>query len=335
MRLLGSRTGRPHQRLTDSYLRYALKELKFLRSFDDLRAFAQKATYLMPRVIGTLNHFERVPPTLHIEPTNHCNVNCICCPSSRSSRQRGYMDLALFQRIIDEGAQIGIKLVRLFLHGEPMLHPQIVDMVRYMKAKGLGFHLVTNGMLFSRDRSEAILRSGVTRADHVMFSILGYSKDVHERVMRGVDHDRVERNLLELLALRKELGTNSPVITTVFYAMPENVREEEQYVQHWRGVVDHARLGGKISESWAEYKRDGKTRTPRQRTCFMLWDRMTIFWNGDVTICGEDVDGELVYGNLNNSSIYELWHSEPLSAIKQIHKEKRFEEIPQCSNCDL
>jgi radical SAM protein with 4Fe4S-binding SPASM domain len=208
-------------------------------------------------------------------------------------------------------------------------------MVSYVKSKGLAFHLVTNGMLFNGEKSKAILRSGVTSADHVMFSILGYSKEVHERVMRRVDHDTVEGNLLEFLALRKQLRVNGPVIATVFHTMPENEHEEGQYIQRWRGVVDHARLGGKISESYAEYKREGRTITPRQQTCFVLWDRMTVLWNGDVTICGEDVDGEWVYGNLNDMSIDDLWHSDRLAAIKQIHTEKRFEELPQCFACDL
>jgi radical SAM protein with 4Fe4S-binding SPASM domain len=117
--------------------------------------------------------------------------------------------------------------------------------------------------------------------------------------------------------------------------MPENEHEERLYENYWRGIVDHARLGGRISASFAEYKLEPKTITPRTRTCANIWERMTVFWNGDVTLCCEDIDGDWILGNLNEQSITEIWNSEKLLAIKKIHKEKRFSEFPFCYMCDM
>lgn len=326
---------RPQQRSKNSSLRYGLEELKFLRSLNDLKIFYQKMAYLIPRAVGTLDRAEAVPPSLQIEPTNYCNVNCICCPASRSSRQRGYMDLNLFQRIIDDASPIGVQRVRLFLHGEPMLHPQIIEMISYIKSKGLAVHVTTNGMLFNRERIEAILRSGVNSADQITFSILGYSEEVHERIMRGVNHDKVLKNISDFLELRREHRVNGPVVETIFYTIPENEDEEERFLKYWRGKVDHARLGGRISESFSEYKRQGQTIAPRKQTCSNLWERMTVFWNGDVTICCEDVDGDWLLGSLTKHSIREIWNSEQLLSIRKIHKERQFPEFPFCSKCDM
>ena len=41
------------------------------------------------------------------------------------------MDMALFKKIIDEGAENGLYSIKLSLRGEPLLHPQIIDMVDY------------------------------------------------------------------------------------------------------------------------------------------------------------------------------------------------------------
>ena len=175
-------------------IRRGLEELKFLKSPNDLKFFYAKLSYLLPRVIGTFARHTNVPPSLQIEPTNHCNLNCICCPTLASTREKGYMDFDLFRRIIDDASQIGVKRVHLYLHGESLLHPKIVDMIGYVKSKAIGFHLTTNGTLFNKQKIEAILRSGVNSADHIIFSILGYSKKVHEKTMKGVDHDKVLEN---------------------------------------------------------------------------------------------------------------------------------------------
>jgi radical SAM protein with 4Fe4S-binding SPASM domain len=143
------------------------------------------------------------------------------------------------------------------------------------------------------------------------------------------------KNLRLLLDLRKRLGVNGPIIETVFYRMPENEHEESKFVREWRGVVDHVRVVGDISQSFSEYKQDGVSRVVRTRTCMNLWERMTVFWNGDVTMCCQDVDGDCVLGSLNEQSIKEIWHSRRLLAIKRTHENKRFERIPLCHTCDM
>jgi len=320
-------TSRSHDRCRDSYIRYALEELKIVRSFADLKALYQKATYFMPRVAFTRDRFRKVPPSLQIEPTNYCNVNCITCPSSRCSRQRGYMDFDLFQRIVDDASQIGVKIIALSLHGEPMLHPQIVEMIRYIKSKELAFNLTTNGTLFSSEKIEAILRAGVNSADTITFSVFGHSKEVHEGIMRRGNYEKEVKSIFEFLELLNKFGMNGPILETVYHTIPENEHEEQQYVKQWRGVVDHARLGGKISVSFSEYKKEGKPIEKRTQTCGRIWETMPVFWNGDVTICAQDVDGEWVLGNLKDYSITELWHHERLLALREIHKQRRFDEF--------
>jgi len=245
------------------------------------------------------------------------------------------MDIKLFRRIINDASGLGVKMVFLFLHGEPMLHPRIVEMIRYIKSKGLAFILTTNGVPFNEKKIERILGSGVDSADYVSFSIQGATKEVHERIVQRANYDRVVKNVSMFLDLRRKRKVNGPIVETVFFAMPENEHETERFVKKWRGIVDHVRLGGGISESFSEYKRDTKSLAVRTKTCVNLWQKMVVFWNGDVTMCCEDVDGHWILGNLNEQSISEIWNSERLLAIKRIHKERRFQKIPLCYTCDM
>jgi radical SAM protein with 4Fe4S-binding SPASM domain len=245
------------------------------------------------------------------------------------------MDIELFYKIINDASQIGVKRIILFLHGEPFLHPQIIDMIRYIKQKDLAFNVTTNGVPLNQKKIENLLSSGITSADYFSFSIMGSSKEVHESVMRGGNYNRTEKNLHSFLDQRKIKKSNGPVIETTYYAMDENEHEENEYIKKWRGVVDHAIVSGRISESFSNYKLDKKSLVIRRQTCSHLWQKMTIFWNGDVTICNQDVDGEWIIGNLNNQAIQDVWKSEKLLSIKKKHKNKRFKDLPLCYQCDM
>jgi radical SAM protein with 4Fe4S-binding SPASM domain len=317
------------------WLRLGFEELRLVKSLGDLRFLANKAAYGFSRATGTFARHTRAPHSLQLEPTNCCNLDCICCSRARSSRTGGYMDFDLFRRIIDNAVEEGVKKIRLYLHGEPMLHPRIIDMFDYVKKAGLAVHLVTNGTLFTRDRSEAILSSGVTFADRVIFSILGFSRKVHESVMRGVDHEEVLENLLALLELRTERRLNGPVIETIFYAMPENEHEKEEFLEYWRAVVDHVQVVPRVSRQFAELNDgEGDCTLTRRKTCIYLWDRMTVFWNGDVTTCMMDLDGNHLLGNLREQSICEVWNCTRARSIREAHKRRQFEQTPLCGQCD-
>jgi radical SAM protein with 4Fe4S-binding SPASM domain len=307
------------------------EEIKFLKSVDDIKYFFQKVSFLMPRLLGNVERWTDVPPTIQIEPTNACNVKCITCGRSTSPRQVGIMDFNLFTKIIDDASEIGVKRVNLFLMGEPLLHPKLVKMIEYIKSKKLGFHLTTNGSLLTEEVGKAILKSGVTSADYITFSILGFSEKVHEQVMTGISHERVINNINNLLKNRKKLKINGPVIETVFYGTKENQHELEPFLTYWEKVVDHTINGGSAVEAFID---QGSTKKPRTRTCAQLWERMAVQWNGDVVMCGEDMNADNIVGNLRQQTIREVWTGEKLTTIKQYHKEGEYQKIALCEFCD-
>lgn len=335
LHLLSHRVGRPHQRARTSNFRYAVEELRFVRSLDDFKILYQDIAYLLPRTVGSLDAEAAVPPSLQIEPTNYCNLQCVCCPVWRSPRPRGFMDLAFYEKIVEDAALSGVKRLRLFLHGEPLLHPHLDKMISFAKSRGLAVHITTNGMPLSEKTSRAILQAGVTRADHLTISVLGASKETVEQIMHRTNYDKVVANITRFLELRNEMKMNGPVVETIFYTMPQNENEEERFIKFWRGKVDHVRLGGQISESFAGNLNRPAPHIARQKTCTNLWERMTVFWNGDVTLCCQDVDGHWILGNLKTQSIREVWNSEKLKSIKHIHQTEQFASIPFCYECDM
>lgn len=313
-------------------LRFVLEELLSVRSFEELGELARKASYFTAYLRRLPGHAGRLPLSLQIEPTNHCNINCICCSRDSMSRERGFMDMGLFRKIIDDSADCGIRRIHLYLHGEPFMHPRLEEMIRYAKGRGLGITIATNGTMLDGPRAEAVLSSGMNKADHILFSVLGYSKQVHESIMRGVRHEEVLDNLFTLLELRRKRRARGPVLEVVFYLMQENESEGDLFNVYWRQFVDHVRIEG-ISHQFAASESLSSSLPVRKKTCTHLWQRMTVFWNGDVTSCIADVNGVHVFGNLENETIKEMWSKPYIMTIRQNHSSKKFCES-LCYNCD-
>jgi len=193
-----------------SKVRFAIEELKFVKSRQDAVNLYEKFIYLLPRVMGLPYHKTRVPPSLQIEPGSVCNIACTCCSVERSTRKRGFMNVDLFQRIISQSASIGVRRIHLYLHGEPLLHPRFPEMVLNIKSRGLALHITTNGMRLDYSLIEKITAAGLTSADHIIVSILANSSVLHEQIMKGVNHERVVRNIEALLEHRKKLEQTDP-----------------------------------------------------------------------------------------------------------------------------
>jgi len=307
------------------------KELRFVKSLADFKYFLQKISLVLPRVTGTIDRWAKVPPTLQIEPTRLSNINASSCSRHKSERPAGNMDLELFRKITDNAARIGVKRIGLYSCGEPLMHPEIVDMIRYIKSRDMAFHLTTNGALLSATLGDAILRSGVTSADYVSITMLGIFEAVHETVMKGINHRQVEENVKNFLGKRRVLGKNGPVTETVFYSVPENEHELQPFLDYWSQVADHARNGGTAARNFND---GGSATKARTRRCAQLWDSMAVYWNGDVPFCAEDRDGKQIIGNLRDQSIEEIWQSKELFEIKKRHKAGQFDTIPTCQYCD-
>lgn len=301
---------------------HTLRELRLL--------LKQKTPFIIPRLLGMTAVNRKAPIVVQIEPTNQCNLQCICCARKGMRRAVGRMDMALFRKIVDDAARINIRIIHLYLHGEPTLHPDFPEMVRYIKSRGIALTVATNGMQFDAAMSGAILDAGVNCTDRLIFSVLGHSRETHEAVMRGVDHDRVITNIEGLLRLRREQRRSGPLIEVDYYVMPENHHEVDAFRRHWSGRVDRVSICN-FSRQFAGTNADI---APRTRTCKYIWERVTVFHNGDATTCVADVNGERICGNLRTQSLLEVWNSDGLRQARTLHREKRIPEAGLCASCD-
>jgi MoaA/NifB/PqqE/SkfB family radical SAM enzyme len=136
----------------------------------------------------------RTPFTVLVSPTMRCNLHCEGCYASEYSHESD-MPAELFQRIIDEAAEMGVYLVTV-LGGEPFIRRDLLDIAAANPETY--FQVFTNGTLVRPEHIERIARLGNVA---LMLSIEGDEQTTDARRGAGT-----YQKLLRTMDLLKEHG---------------------------------------------------------------------------------------------------------------------------------
>jgi len=90
-----------------------------------------------------------MPVHIQLSPTNACNLSCKFCSCSDRDKKK-QLSLEEIKWVLDVCAERGAKAMTITGGGEPLLHPQINEILRYADKKKIEVGLVTNGILFKR-----------------------------------------------------------------------------------------------------------------------------------------------------------------------------------------
>src|SRR4030042_6548061 len=135
---------------------------------------------------------------------SHCNANCVFCPRPEFKSQVKFMPLELVRKIMDEITEEGFKykIVNSYVgeNGEATLHPDFLSIVREINRGGYKVDMYTNFSNLTEDKSKVIIEENLFSCIHT--NIDGLSKDSYG-MMKGLDYDRMEENIMAFLNLRK------------------------------------------------------------------------------------------------------------------------------------
>lgn len=287
--------------------------------------------------------FKRVskkgPIVLRIEITNKCNINCKMCDREAMQRKLLNMEMDLFKKVIDEAVSLDIPAIGLNRFGEPTMHPQLLEMVRYAKDKGVT-HLSfsTNATLLTEELSRSLIESRCL--DEVACSIDGNSTEVYNKIRKGADFEKVVKNVENFIRIRNEMGLRKPLVQINTILMKPTEKEIGQTVKRWRKLADRVWVipimeYGNIKGLGINYLNIRKD-VIRRYTCPQLAYMMVIYADGGTGVCcAGDSDEEINVGDLNKQTISEVWNGTKINEIRNIHFKKDFSILPICANCDL
>ena len=152
--------------------------------------------------------------------TEGCNLRCRHCWVAPSYQIEGNsslaLDLDLFESIIDQAKRLGLSGVKL-TGGEPLLHPQINEILELISKEDLELTVETNGVLCTPTLAGKI---AACKNPFVSVSLDGADAEVHEWV-RGVEG--CFEAALEGMRNLTNVGLNPQVIMTVMRRNQEQV----------------------------------------------------------------------------------------------------------------
>lgn len=252
---------------------------------------------------------EDFPLHLGVEITTHCNLACAFCCRTTSLRRRTFrpvrhMPLELLQAIVDQAR--GKNLAGLCLNGigEPLLHPDLVAMIRYAKEQGqvldLMFH--TNGMLLTPRLSAEIIEAGL---DQIIFSIDGSAKADYEAQRPGAEYDRVVANVRRFHEIRAAKGRRLPCLRVTMIITPQTTEESAaRFLDAWAPLADVLTF-----QELGLYEPSGADQAAWRRNpefiCTQPWQRLAIDVKGQILPCCEAfaLTDEMVLGQVGADRI--------------------------------
>ena len=118
----------------------------------------------------------RRPLDVGFELTNLCNLHCTHCIRGSQQERLDHLDLALFQRVLDQASRLFSPLAVVFTGGEPLASPLFPAAVEELRARGIAWRFVTNGWHIPR-HLPLLLRH---RPQFVRISLSGGSARTHD-----------------------------------------------------------------------------------------------------------------------------------------------------------
>jgi MoaA/NifB/PqqE/SkfB family radical SAM enzyme len=123
------------------------------------------------RMFARAMHSTRHPILAQIVPIRRCNLACTYCNEFDAVSAPVPLDTMLHR--IDRLAELGTTIITIS-GGEPMLHPELDEIIRRIRQRGAIATLITNGYLLTIERIRRLNRAGL---DYLQISIDNVTPD--------------------------------------------------------------------------------------------------------------------------------------------------------------
>jgi radical SAM protein with 4Fe4S-binding SPASM domain len=270
------------------------------------------------------------PLTLAIESTAKCNLFCPMCPRETLYFPPRDMDLSLFHKIIDEAKDF-LEFAVPYGVGEPLLNPEIYDMIAYCKKLGVPTGISTNATALTEEAGRRLIEAGL---DYIILAFDGASRETFEKYRKGADYDKVRNNIVAFLRIKKEMRSRIFCIIQVV-KLKDNTKELPELIRMWRvdGINEVRIKKDEVHNEGSAIPGDNGSRPPLRHPCYLLWrGPMYIHYDGTVFPCCYIYPNEPV-GNLKRNTLTEIWNSEKMVRLRQAHIDADLSGYPACQNC--
>jgi MoaA/NifB/PqqE/SkfB family radical SAM enzyme len=187
------------------------------------------------RALASTEH----PILVHIIPMRRCNLSCGYCNEYDGVSQP--VPFEVLKQRVDHLAGLGTSVITIS-GGEPLMHPQLDDVIRHIRGRGIITTLISNGYYMSPDWIGRLNRAGL---DHLEISI------------DNVEPDEVSYKSLRLLEPKlKWLAEHAEFTVAINSVVGSGIRNPEDAL----AIARRARELGFMSSVGITHDHDGQLR---------------------------------------------------------------------------
>lgn len=312
-----------------------------------------------------------VPPlnTYYVYLTAGCNLACQHCWITPTYQAHGgtggHLDFELFALAIEEGLPLGLSSVKL-TGGEPLLHPEFIRFVDFVREKELGLVIETNGTLMTEFLAHYLKEKSTL--GHISISLDGATAGTHD-LFRGVkgSFDKAVQGIHYLV----DAGFHPQVIMSLHAGNVSEIEDLIRFVEKL-GVASvkfnliqpsgRAKVMAKKGQTldihrliemgkWVENDLQSHTKvklyynwpaaflglknlsTLGAYSC-SIFSVLGILSTGHLAMCGIGTQvSELCYGHLGDDRVSDVWATNPMLLDLRVSIPKDFDGI--CGECIL
>ena len=276
--------------------------------------------YLLPAI--------KNPHIFGLELTNNCNLECVQCFRKKMNKELGFMDVEVFRKLVDEISTYPIAFLRIIGRGEPSLHPELKQIMEYLKEKHIKVEFCTNGVLFENYSITEILNWNIDLLD---ISVDGIDKESYNKIRKNGDYDRLKRNITLFYNTRnsfKKSTTKINIRNVIFTNFERN--QIEEFRKKWLKISDLVIFNKltPISNSSLSFEKQTRCRGDIFFSAYIRWD-------GRIAKCPHQgiYEEEEYIGDLHKEELKQIWSNPQLQVLRLLHYKQDFRSLPACTYC--
>ena len=278
-----------------------------------------------------------------LETTNICNLKCPFCLTGKGisgGRAVRHMNFDEAKKLIDAVGDY-VYLLQLYTWGEPLLNKDNIRIIEYAKKKNIYVMLSTNATAMTRANNERLINSGI---DYIMVAIDGGSDETYKQYRVGGNYTKVLANVKDMLAQKKDKGSEHPFVEWQFIVFRHNEHEvrSTEKLAYEIGLNKFTPLPAYVEdESWMPVGDEYKTKLlnpERLENCERPWSHLNVRADGGIASCCYEFFKEDDFGDSSKSTFQEIWNNSFFQeSRKLIHQFAKGQELDDseliCHGC--
>ena len=268
----------------------------------------------------------------YVEITNVCNLRCAFCPGTRRAPRSITPDE--FALVLDR-LRPHVSYVYLHIMGEPLLHPQLRELLSLAAQRGMKVCVTTNGTLLGR-QSETLLRAG---------ALYKISVSLHSIEENGDDPAAAKQYLDTVWRFSAQAAGQGIIVALRLWnggAADAGNGFILRYLHERSGLADWAeprKNSFRLAENlylereqafvWPDLAADA---APTQ-FCRALREQVGVLVDGTVVPCCLDHEGDLALGNLFTQELDDIILNSPRAAAMFDGFSRRAPTEELCRRC--